>query len=238
MKEISRAYADRDLARLLDLKRIWLSGGTATPDHDEDKIGRRCANLERMNADLRAQARKLGQDLKELRRSPLAKMLRALRRSPEGVGQDPVAALIAQAREELRRSRELRDFVVSFRDGKITVDDFIRGPASLRHPPPTTTVKIPIRRLSKLSLRVRRAEPARQDHTHGRAGGAAANRSASSASHKTYRSRQHPRGRNHSPGSAERGDLIDDISPLPRGTLVLHTLICDPRPDGQSAARR
>jgi hypothetical protein len=33
---------------------------------------------------------------------------------------------------EVERARELRDFVVSFRDGKITIDEFAREPQSMR----------------------------------------------------------------------------------------------------------
>jgi len=130
MKEISRAYGDRDFARLLDLKRIWMDGGTAAESGDE--IDRRCANVERMNAALRGQLKDLTRESKALRRSPPAQMLKDIRRSPEGNRKDPIAALIARTHAERDRLRELRDFVVSFRDGKITSDELARGPQSMR----------------------------------------------------------------------------------------------------------
>jgi hypothetical protein len=40
--------------------------------------------------------------------------------------------MLAGAQEELECTRELRDFVASFRDGKITVDELTRGPPSMR----------------------------------------------------------------------------------------------------------
>src|SRR6185437_902785 len=94
MKEISRAYGEGDLARLLDLKRVWLAGGTVTENVDE--TDRRCANAERMNAGLRDQLRELREELKELRRSPPAQMLKAAGRFGASDQEDPVAALIAQ----------------------------------------------------------------------------------------------------------------------------------------------
>src|SRR6185437_5395601 len=67
-----------------------------------------------------------------LRRSPPAQMLKAAGRFGASDQEDPVAALIAQAREEVDRLREVREFVASFRDGKMTVDEFARGPQSIR----------------------------------------------------------------------------------------------------------
>lgn len=131
MKEISLAYQDGDLARLLELKRFWLAGGAATTDGDE--IDRRTANLERTNSALRTQLKDLSQDLRELRRSPPARMLKEVRRwARDGGGQDPIAAMMAGAQAELDRARELRDCVLSFRDGTINLDAFMRGPPSMR----------------------------------------------------------------------------------------------------------
>jgi hypothetical protein len=134
MKEISRAYEEGDLARLLDLKRIWMTRGDLATGTDD--LDHRCAKLERMNVALRGQLDDLTAEVKELRRSPPAQILRELERSIGRGGQDPVAAMLAGAQEELECTRELRDFVVSFRDGKITVDEFMRGPPSMRRAQP------------------------------------------------------------------------------------------------------
>jgi hypothetical protein len=139
MKEISRAYEDRDLARLLKLERTWLAGGglghtgddRTSDDHTPDEIDRRCAHIQRTNAGLHTQLKIVVQELKDLRRSPPALILKDLKRATER-GEDPIAELIAGANAEVARARELRDFAVSFRDGRITLDEFIRGPASAR----------------------------------------------------------------------------------------------------------
>lgn len=130
MKEISGAYEDGDLARMLDLKRIWLAGGVAPASGDE--IDRQRANLERTNTALRVQLKDLTQNLKELRRSPLGQMLKDILSAAHGRGEDPIAALVAGANVDLSRAREVRDFVLSFRDGRITIDEFVRGPQSMR----------------------------------------------------------------------------------------------------------
>ena len=137
MKEISRAYAERDLARLLELKRIWMRDGGAGSTPVADEIERRCASLERMNVALRVQLKELTRQMKELRRSPHAQVLDDVRRSSGGAGvrrsgkpRDRVAEWIQGAHEERERLRELRDLVVSFREGKITIEQILRGPPS------------------------------------------------------------------------------------------------------------
>jgi len=147
MKEISRAYEEGDLARLLDLRRVWTAGGAVALAPDDPQ--HRCAKLERMNQALRQQLRELTEESKVLRQSPRAQVLHHLERvasqearsgrqggkdgqDGHGGGRDPVAAIIAQAQDERDRMRELRDFVVSFRDGRITVDGFAQGPQSMR----------------------------------------------------------------------------------------------------------
>ena len=152
MKEISRAYEDRDLARLLELKRRWTQDGEAigavaagaslTGRDAADETQRRCANLVRMNAALRLQLQALNRQMKELRRSPPGQMLKDARRStarrgagkggPDTAADDPIAALIAGAHAERARTQDLRDFVLAYRDGTITLHEFLRGPPSLR----------------------------------------------------------------------------------------------------------
>ena len=126
MKEISRAYEEGDLARLLELKRKWMSGAEIAAASDDPE--HRCAKVERMNLVLRGQLRALNEEARELRRSPPARLLRDLRHAAATSGQDPIAAMIAETQEEMERLRELRDLVASFRDGKITIDELARGP--------------------------------------------------------------------------------------------------------------
>jgi hypothetical protein len=131
MKELSRAYEEGDLARLLELKRIWLSAGQVAAA-SEDEVARRCATLAQTNAALCRQVKGLDAELRELRRSPPARMLKDLRKAKGPAGQDPVAVMIAQAKEERDRVLALRDFVGAYRDGRISLDELIKGPPSMR----------------------------------------------------------------------------------------------------------
>lgn len=139
MKEITRAYEERDLARLLHLEQTWMNAGVldaeGTPD---DSLARKVAHLERMNQDLRAQLRALAQALRELRRSPAGALHLELRREAQRAQRhagrssrsvDPVAALMAEAKMALCSLQDLRAFVMAFRDGNLTLDAFMRGPA-------------------------------------------------------------------------------------------------------------
>jgi hypothetical protein len=141
MKEISRAYEERDLARLLHLERAWMGAGVLDPQGTEDDaLARKLAHLERMNHDLRAQLAELNQALRELRRSPAGQMhldlQRAAREGQRGAGGrgkvDPLSTLVSEARSALAALRELQAFVISYRDGQLTIDAFMRGPSAAR----------------------------------------------------------------------------------------------------------
>jgi cell division septum initiation protein DivIVA len=132
MKDISRAYEDGDLARLLELERRWLANDAVatTGTLEDDETDRRCQALVRTNEALRAQLKELTHELKHLRRSPLVAMMGEIgRMAGPNVGAD---ALIASTTEEIARLRDVRDFVVSFRDGKMGLDEFMAGPPSSR----------------------------------------------------------------------------------------------------------
>ncbi len=123
MKEVSRAYQDGDMARLLDLERTWMEADTFAKQGDD--VDRRCATIARTNEALRTQLKELTQEVWELRHSPPMEMMRHFGRT---TGERGLASLMAGAKEEIARLQGLRDFVVSFRDGKITLDEFIGGP--------------------------------------------------------------------------------------------------------------
>jgi len=139
MKEISRAYAERDLARLLNLERTWMADGAlaAGAGDGEDDLARKLGHLERLNRELRAQLAELARAIKKLRRSPAGQMQLELRRAAQqasrrragdGGPRDPIARLVDDARTALEGLRSLRAFVIQFRDGQLTLDEFLRGP--------------------------------------------------------------------------------------------------------------
>lgn len=126
MKEVTRAYEEADVARLLHLERIWVTGNPL--ERPGDEVERRCAALERLDEALRTQLAALAKELRELRRSPEAQLLREIGRMTGAGARAGVPALVAEADEALANLREIRDFVVSYRDGRITLDEFVKGP--------------------------------------------------------------------------------------------------------------
>jgi hypothetical protein len=135
MKEITRAYQDGDLARLLELERTWMVGGNRSPAMEEiDEIERRVATQERTNEALRVQLDQLTRELKVLRRSPQAELLSQAERAAKGSGMTPAEWMLQETSVQLEHLRELIGFVTSFRDGQIDLDAFLRGPSFLHDP--------------------------------------------------------------------------------------------------------
>ena len=126
MKELTRAYESGDLARLLELERNLAQ---TTTDASTSTDEARCANLERALAELRNQLRELSRDAKALKRSgPLAAVADFTRRPSDGPDA-VVQELVADAEEDLKLLRELRDFVRAFHEKRISFDAFVAGPS-------------------------------------------------------------------------------------------------------------
>ena len=135
MKEVTRAYQDGDLARLLELERAWMVGGQMSFARDEvDEFERRLATEERTNEALGAQLDQLTWELKDLRRSPQAELFSHAERAAKGTGMTPVEWMVQDASAQLEHLRKHIDFVTSFRDGRIELDEFLAGPAFLHDP--------------------------------------------------------------------------------------------------------
>ncbi len=132
MKEVTRAYQDGDLARLMELERTWMVGGQMSFARDEvDEFERRLATEERTNEALRAQLDQLTWELKDLRRSPQAALFSHAERAAKGTGMTPVDWMVEDASAQLEDLRKHIDFVTSFRDGQIGFDEFLAGPSFL-----------------------------------------------------------------------------------------------------------
>ena len=110
MKQVTQAYEDGDLARLLELEKQWQHGATLHVSDDEAQW----RDLERIVRELRAQATRLGRELRETK--DLMMMV------------GPIDFLIAAIELDLNNLETMCDFVKSFRDGKITLTEFVRGP--------------------------------------------------------------------------------------------------------------
>jgi hypothetical protein len=114
MKEVTRAYEDGDLARLLELESTWQSE-RALADSGDALL--RCRELERINRELLNQVRQLTRELRDAKQDA--------REASFGVAAD---ALAEQASLELDQLDELYDFIRRFRDGELSLADLRRGP--------------------------------------------------------------------------------------------------------------
>ncbi len=128
MKEVTRAYQDGDLARLLELEKVWLAGESPDAGNDEDETERRCSSLEQTNRELKRQLKDLDARMRELKRSAPAELATALGLGGRH-GNAQVSEVVSTLEDEVEALRETRDFVQSFADGKITCAQFVAGPS-------------------------------------------------------------------------------------------------------------
>jgi hypothetical protein len=129
MKEVTRAYQDGDLARLLELEKVWLAGAAPDPGNDEDETERRCSSLEQTNRELRCQLKELDAKMRELKRSAPAEFATALGLGGRH-GEAQVSGLQSSLEHDVETLRKTREFVQSFADGKITCAEFVAGPGN------------------------------------------------------------------------------------------------------------
>lgn len=129
MKEINRAYKDGDFARLLELEKQQQSGELDVTELEAgDDLERACQQLERDNNTLREQYEGIKTELRNLRNNTQeGEMLKTYRRAKK-VGVDVFAQMVEEAQSEIEYMEMMRDFVRDFRDRKITIKDFLKGP--------------------------------------------------------------------------------------------------------------
>ncbi|MEO0947940.1 MAG: J domain-containing protein [Cyanobacteria bacterium J06641_5] len=129
MKEINRAYSDGDFARLIELERQHDRGDTdAIATEALDDVDRQCQRLERENATLAEQYEGIKAELRMLRNETHEGEMVATYRRAKREGVDFFEELVAVAESELAEIECVRDFVRDFRDRKMTIKEFLRGP--------------------------------------------------------------------------------------------------------------
>jgi len=123
MKEVTRAYAEEDLARLVEIDRSWLA---QNPEGDAAlDLERRAAALVAANRELRRQLRALTARLRELE-EVLPGVSRRGKRPPNAA---EIAATTLQALEqELADLERMRDAARDLFQGRSSVFEFLTGP--------------------------------------------------------------------------------------------------------------
>ena len=122
MKEVNSAYRRRDLARLLEIERLWLETETSSgpPPRQTTASDQREAELKELNSALRGQHRELQRQYRQLKRSDLGRLVSDLKR-----GRAELEDIVSDGEMELARLSRLRDHVRSFGDGHLSVEDLL-----------------------------------------------------------------------------------------------------------------
>ncbi|TVQ50996.1 MAG: hypothetical protein EA366_16095 [Spirulina sp. DLM2.Bin59] len=131
MKEINRAYKDGDFARLLELEQQTLNEMVETLESSDD-LEKACAKLKRENQKLRDQYEGIKRELRHLRNNTHEGNMVKSYRQAQKIGLDMFAQMEQEAEMEVENMTRVRDFVQNFRDQKITVQEFLRGPEPQR----------------------------------------------------------------------------------------------------------
>ncbi|WP_427161361.1 molecular chaperone DnaJ [Aliinostoc sp. HNIBRCY26] len=129
MKEINKAYQEGDLARLLEIERQHQLGETID-NNSEDDLTRKCKSLEQQNEILSNQYENLKRELRLAKNTPEGAMLADARKAAKQ-GVDYVDFMVQTMEQQINIVAQIRDFVQSFRDQKMTIKEFLKGPATL-----------------------------------------------------------------------------------------------------------
>ena len=127
MKEINQAYQSGDLAKLLAIEKQHQMGELIDRDNEDD-LTRRCARIEQENAFLNQQHANLKQEIRITKSTPEGSIVAEYKKLTKS-GVDPIGEMVAQTELQIQTIAEVYQFVVDFRDKKMTIKDFMKGPA-------------------------------------------------------------------------------------------------------------
>ena len=135
MKEVNRAYKEGDIARLLEIERQHQMGDSfAVEGSSESDLKRQCERVETNNELLKKQYENLKRELRSVRNTPEGEMVRASR-ACEKDGIDPIEQMLEEMKLQVQSTEKIYNFVRDFRDKKITVKEFLRGPVRMGRSP-------------------------------------------------------------------------------------------------------
>ena len=129
MKSINQAYQEGDLARLLEIEQLH-QAGEVIDNNSEDDLTRKCRTIEQQNQILLTQYEKLKRELRLAKNTPEGTMVSDSRKAAKK-GIDSMAIMIETINNQIKVVSQMRDFVKSFREQKITIREFLGGPPCL-----------------------------------------------------------------------------------------------------------
>lgn len=127
MKELNQAYQAGDLAKLLAIEKQHQMG-ELIDQNSEDDLTRRCARIEQENEFLNSQFANLKQEIREAKSTPQGSMVAEYKKLTKK-GLDPIGEMVSETEEQIEAITELYQFVTDFRDKKMTIKDFMKGPS-------------------------------------------------------------------------------------------------------------
>ncbi len=134
MKEVNRAYEEGDMARLLEIERQYQIDKSINLDNaSKSEIERQCDRLEIDNKLLANQYENIKSELRWMRRTSEGEMVKEYR-SLVRQGFDPIEEVTSMAEHQIEQVEAVRDFVADFRDRKMSIKDFVKGPSFGQEP--------------------------------------------------------------------------------------------------------
>ena len=130
MKEINLAYQDGDLARLLAIEKQQELGAIIDRDSSDD-LTRHCAKVEAENTYLKDQLETIKRQLKLTKKTQQGEMTAFFKKITK-YGGDPMGEALHEIESQISVIEQMYQFVVDFRDRRITIKEFLRGPEALR----------------------------------------------------------------------------------------------------------
>lgn len=128
MKEVNRAYQEGDIARLLEIeKQHHLQENINLDQTSKSDIERLCLQREKDNQLLKTQYENLKRELRIARNTPEGEIVKDYRACKKQ-GIDAIAEIILELESQVKQIENIRNFVQNFRDKKITIKEFLRGP--------------------------------------------------------------------------------------------------------------
>jgi flagellar hook-associated protein FlgK len=129
MKEINKAYQEGDLARLLEIEQKH-EVGESIDTNSEDDLNRKYTRLEQQNKFLKTQYETLKRELRTFKNTPEGSIVSECKKVKKK-GFDPVAEISEQMEYQIKIISQIRDYVKDFHSEKMTIKDFLNGPAVL-----------------------------------------------------------------------------------------------------------
>ncbi len=126
MKELNRAYQEGDLATLLEIEKNHQLEQILFAQN-EDEQTRKCNRLEKDNVILKGQYEHLKLELRLAKNTPEGQMVKDYRQAKKQ-GIDMTKEIIKVLEKQLTELAKIRDFVLKFKNKKISIQEFLKGP--------------------------------------------------------------------------------------------------------------